>query len=906
MQDTTYANSLIETKLYRPSLPVDMVRRPRLTTWLIRRQQSGPLTLVSAPAGYGKTTLISCWLEYVDCPTAWLSLDEQNNDFEGFLRYFLAALHTIFPDKLLETEALLTSIPLPPLAAIANTLINEINQLKTYFILVLDDYNLIEEQNIHDLVDQLLLHPPPNLHLVIGTRMDPPLSLVTLRAKGSLTEVRIPSLRFNQEESMHLFKKMTGSLIDPDSFAAIDGKAEGWVTGIRLAALAMRHQTGRDVFDQKLTFNNNYVSEYLFSEILAKQAATLSDCMLRTSIPVRFCADLCEELCFQEAKSFEVGSASAVFTGEQFLEWLRASNLFVIPLGDENKWYRYHHLIREFLQQELVRRLGYDEVKHLHAVAGRWYARNDLTDEAFYHLLYSGEFPAAIELVARHRYRMMNRAQWSRLDNWLNLFQEKIVECSPELWMLKTWLAYHKGRRNEIPALLERLDTILADNPEKDASRRLDGEIHTLRSLILFHTGDIEGAVFQAHKALEQTPPELWTVRGLARMYLGGGLLMSGDKSGSLRAIYTAFEQEKSKSERFKANLLLSVCYIHWLSADLHSMQQAAEMSIALCLELGHQQILEISQYQLGCVYYQQDDLPAAEKLFAGVVARPYQNFGTCYADSVCGLSMTYQAQGKEVEARQVIEDAIAFLLHTGNSTQLPYILTLQAEIALQQGNLAAASQWAEKLDTVLPLRPMTLLIETPLTLVKVWLAQDTPASQAKASELLAQLQEYLEGTHNTRFLIDTLVLQALQAQSLGDQEAALAALEQALRLAQAGGFIRVFVDEGSGMARLLAQLKVENDLQSYVEQVRSAFPGLHQTEEALDRGELLGALTGRELQILELLGERLSNKEIATQLVISPGTVKGHTIKIYQKLDVKSRRQAVEKAIALGLIVPM
>jgi len=293
--------------------------------------------------------------------------------------------------------------------------------------------------------------------------------------------------------------------------------------------------------------------------------------------------------------------------------------------------------------------------------------------------------------------------------------------------------------------------------------------------------------------------------------------------------------------------------------------------------------------------------LSAAEALFSWVVERPYQNYDTCYVSSVCGLAMTFQAQGKEAEACQVVEAAIAFLLETGNTTQLPIILALQAEVAFRQRHLPAASQWAVKLDPVPPLVPMSWFLSPHLTLVKVWLAQNTLVSQAKATELLNQLLEYLAGIHNTRFMIETLALQALHLDVLGDQLAALAALEKALQLAQPGGFIRVFVDLGPQMAALLSSLKANKGLQAYVEQIRSAFPG----SQPIIQAELLEPLTNRELQILKLLSEHLTNKEISAQLMISPATVKGHTIKIYQKLDVKGRRQAVEKAIRIGILPP-
>jgi len=355
----------------------------------------------------------------------------------------------------------------------------------------------------------------------------------------------------------------------------------------------------------------------------------------------------------------------------------------------------------------------------------------------------------------------------------------------------------------------------------------------------------------------------------------------------------------------FKATLLAVVCHIYWLAADLHSLQETANKSIALCQELDFREILRNSYDHLGKAKYQQNDLLRAEEIFTSVVDKPYANYGTSYVGSVCGLSMTYQAIGKEVEARQVAEEAVAFLLETGNTTQLPFIHAMQADLALMQGDLAKASQWAASLGSVPPLQPMYGILAPHLTLVRVWLAQDTPQSRAKAGELLTELQEYLERTHNTRFLIETLAMQALLAQAPDDPEAAQATLTQALRLAQAGGFIRVFVDAGPEMARLLSQLKVDDDLRDYVGQIRSAFPALQQTQRALRQGELLDPLTDRELQILELLKERLSNNEIAAQLVISSGTVKGHTIKIYQKLDVNGRRQAVDKAVDLGLLMP-
>lgn len=899
-----YSSSLIETKLHRPPLPVEIVPRPRL---LVRLEQhrGRPLTLVSAPAGYGKSTLINTWLESVDCPSAWLSLDEHDNELEGFLSYFLAAIQTIFPDAMPETDALLMSTPLPPISAIANILINELNQIEEPFILVLDDYHLIETQAIHELMNKLLRHPPRNLHLVLSTRMDPLLPIVTFRAKNQVTEIRTQDLRFNQSETLLLFQKLIETPVDRAAIIEMNAQAEGWVTGLRLAALAMRHRIRQDSLQGELSMHNSYVTGYLMAEILENQTENQTNCMLKTSLLGRFCAGLCEAVCIPGAEPSGDESEGSSFSGVQFLEWLLGSNLFVIPLNDQYEWFRYHQLFRDFLQKELTRRFGTDEIREVHANAGRWFAQNGWVEEALYHLLAAGDTAAAIEVVFQHRYTMLNATQWQRLEKLLNLFSAEVVENSAELWMLKTWLVFHRGKYADLPASLEHLDTILNREPNRNTARRLAGEISCLRSLIAYHVGDSEGTIAEARQALENVPAELWIARILARTYLGAGLLMKGDINGGYHAYYDAFEEEKVQNKHFKATMLMTACHFHWITADLKSMKHAAKRCIALCEEADYQQILGYGNYHLGCVRYQQNRLSAAAELFSNVVARPYLNYGISYINSACGLGMTYQALGREAEAREVTKEAIAFLLETGNTTQLPLALVLQAELALMQGNLPAASQWAAKLDPVPPLIPVPYFFSPHLTLVKVWLAQNTISSRSKADELLNQLEEYLAGINNTRFLIETLALRALLEKANGDKSGALKALERALRLAQPGEFIRLFVDLGTPMAQLLSYLRGDKSLEAYIKRIRSAFPEsqgaiLHQS-----RGDLPAPLTSRELQILELLRYRLSNKEIASQLVISPGTVKGHTIKIYQKLGVKSRRQAVEKAIALGILAP-
>ncbi len=905
MPEAENSSSLIQTKLNRPPLPVDLVPRPHLTTCLEQRRER-PLTLVSAPAGYGKSTLISYWLESVDCPSAWLSLDERDNEIGIFLGYFLAAIETIFPGAMSETKALLMVAPLPPISAMARIMINELNQIEEPFILVLDDYHLIESQIIGDLINELLLHLPRNLQIVLGTRKDPPLDLVSLRAKSQVTEIRIQDLRFNLEEVKQFFHKMVGTSIDWTDIVGIDAETEGWVTGLRLAALAMRHRIGRDSFPGEISAQNRYVTEYLVTEILAKQEYWLSECMLKISILERFCADICEEVCLQGAESHKNELAGSQLSGVGFLEFMQDSNLFVVPLDDQDEWFRYHHLFRHILQQELFSRFSVEQIEELHIAAGHWYAQEGLLEEALNHLLTGGETKAAIKLVSKHRRRLMNAGRWPRLERWLNLFSSEMIEKSAELWMLKTWLVYHHGLWSELPAQLEQLSAIMAGKPDQELANNLTGEINSLKSLVAYHSGDIEGAISMARQALDFLQGDFWIARVLARTYLSISLLLSGDASGGYHAIYDAFQEEKVQSEHLKVTLLMTACYFHWISADLHSAAQAARKSIEICPETDYQSILGYGKYNLARVYYQQNKLAEAEELFASIVAKPYHNFGECYTSSACGLVMTLQAQGNAAKARQVTDVTIAFLLETGNTTQLPFALALQAELDLMQERLPSARKWAEKLNKMPPMVPMAGFIAPNLTLIKVWLAENTPASLNKAAKLLNQIRKYLMSIHHARLQIETLALQALWQDAVGDQPAALVTLEKSLKLAQPGGFIRLFVDLGPQMEVLMSRLNLDRDLQNYIEQIRSVFQESRRETQVLDLEDYPKPLTNREMQILELLKGRLTNKEIASQLVISPGTVKAHTIRIYRKLAVNSRRQAVEKAIALGILYPI
>ena len=855
---------LLQTKFHPPPVPTDMVPREYLTAWLNERPQR-PLTLVSAPAGYGKSTLISSWLETLECPFAWISLDEGENTMTVFLSYLVAAVHSMYPSSLSETQSMLDAPELPPKTVLGTNLVNELDSIQEEYVLILDDLHNIHNLEIHDLLDSLLIHPPSNMHLVICTRMDPPFALDSMRAQNQIKEIRGQDLRFSRSESSKLFLFMLGIPLDAQIEEQIDKRYEGWVTGLRLSALAMRHRVEIGQIFNELPGINRFITDYLMSEILSKQAASLSDRLLKTSILERFNAGLCDAVCWIEngKKSHSRHGYDGIdLHGEIFIEWLRKTNLFVIPLDDEGEWYRYHHLFRDFLQGELERRSDAKEISDLHARASSWYSNAGMVEKALHHALSAGDEKKAVELVSRHRYALMNEARWSRLKRWLDLFPPETVERYPQLLILDMWLIYHRGHYNELGPALTRLSAALNQTKMDDGQfQHLQGEMSAVYSLLSYLSSDPIATIKAATQSIETTPEEAWFIRILPRMCLAGAHQMNGDLGSAYTSFYDGINQEKTISPLLKSSMLATLCHLYWIAADLSGLAQTARQAMHFSEKANSPAFNAWSHYHLGRVDYQQNDLTSAEVHFSSVTDKPYLAYGQCYAQSACGLAMTYQAQGQQEAAREVLEQAASNLIETGNTTLLFLVQACQSELMLMQKDEGAASKWADRIHPLPPFRPEWGIFSPHLTLAKTYLAQNTPSSLKRGKELLDELQAYFEGVHNTRFLIETLLAQAQFHQLEGNGGEASAALEEAIKLAEPGGFIRVFADQDPLMADMLHGLSSKNKHKTYIREILSVFPTGAAAQAQLD---LADPLTAREEEGLRLLLERLSNREIA------------------------------------------
>jgi LuxR family maltose regulon positive regulatory protein len=908
-EDTTFS-PLIRTKLQRPQIVGDLVHRSQLLEHLDQRRQR-PLTLVTAPAGYGKSTLVSCWLEACGLPAAWLSLDETDNDLHLFLSYVLAAVQTVSPAAGKEIQAILNAPQLPPLPILSGSLINELDKIDQAFILTLDDYHVIQNKAIHNLLIEILKHPPHAMHIVLAGRVDPPLPLASLRARGEMTEIRMEDLRFSLEETAEYLQKMMGKTIEDNIVSLLEEKSEGWITGLRLATLSLRYTDDLERALADLPDANHYISDYFVEEILSQQPTAMQDYLLATSILDRFCAPLCDAVCISDT-----ASGSCEINGQDFLQLLNKSNLFIIRLDDEGRWFRYHHLFKNLLKRRIIRRFKQEDLRVLHSKASTWFAENGHFEEAIQHALTGGDLGGAVEIVGRARHDLMNSDQWHRLERWLKLFSHEAVQQYPDLILLRCWLdLYHWYRLDYLVKDLDRadlqLETSALNAREVDS---LKAEVAAMRSNLAYWTLNPSHGVALAKQVLRDSPGGHECVQSTALLGYGALYQMLGEVQQGERVLWDYMDDGRFNSQSSRARLMFSMCIVYWSEADTRKLLQAATGLRDISLRYEQSWSLSFAHYFLGLFYYECNELTDAVAQFEIIVGNPYrfpiQNVTHC----AFLLSLSYQALGSPDRAREVADSIAKLTFERGNRMFIDLAEAFQADLDLRQGRIAQADQWARAFVAPAP-HGMQRLYNAELTSIRVMLARNTPQSLKSAAEQLDPMHKLLDQIHHRRLMIDVLGMQASLSDAMGQESTAFEKLSEALTLAEPGGFIRPFLDLGNQMGDLLKRFAKQNPDLKYTERILAAFsneetgmgPEVSDDQSAprafLSNPALVEPLTNREIEILLILPKRLSNQEIAEMLFISPETVKRHLYNIYQKLDVKNRRQAIVKAKSLGIL---
>ncbi len=880
--------TLIEAKLRTPRLREGYVTRPRLLTQLDHGLGHG-LILVSAPAGYGKTSLAADWLHQRPAlKTAWISLDENDNDLDVFLRYLTTAVHNTFPQErpCTNTQALLNAPQSPTLETITNTLINDLTQLPNPLLLTLDDYHLITLPAIQQMMAALVRHLPPALQLLLITRIDPALPLLTRRrAQQLLSEIRAADLRFALPEARAILTQTTGAEVDEETAVLLEEQTEGWIIGLQLAGISLRGQEDPAAFAR--TFqerSHRLIMDFLLDEVLARQPRAVMEFLLKTAVLERFCDSLCQAV---------VGR----YGQESLLARLVQADLFLISLDEQGTWYRYHHLFRELLQRRLAQEWPQEEIAALHRHAGQWLAANGFTEAALRHLLKADDVETAVTLIEAQRHEILNRGEMHRLTRWLALLPQNIVRQRPALLQIKAWILRWQAKYQAIPALLQQAEALLETDKATSESANLDilhGERDALRSEIAFFQNDFPRCSTLAQSALELLPPHCSYARGLAALFKLIGQQSLGQTEAALEKLYVWLEEDRFQHYAARYCLMLAAGAIYGMVGDLKRLEQIGQHLLQAGLAKEHPLSITWASHFLGHAYYQWNRLEEAAAHWSTVAKWPYQANFLVYHDAMLGLGLVYHSQGDETQAQQTLDTLTQVMLEINQIQFTPQVESFRTRLALLRGEVGTAVHW---LQTGLKPARMSLWFweANDITHVKVLIAQGTAVSYQEATDLLTSCQQYAEETASVWLLIQIWALWALLAQAQGKQEAALDAAKHAVHLAEPGGYLRLFVELGAEMAELLAQLAARGVAPAYIDRILAVYRADQSLEE--------DTLTSRELEVLALLQKGLSDKEIAERLVLSVLTVKKHNRHIYQKLGVNGRRQAAAKAKTLNLL---
>ena len=922
MAATDLGVSLLRTKIHRPAVDDDHIHRPSLLARLDRHRHR-PLTLISAPAGYGKSTLASCWLASADDPGAWVSLDENDNDPRFFLAYVVAAVHSIFPGILPKTQTLLNAPTLPPVSVLAPSLINELDAIDAAFILVLDDYHVIKDKVVHDLLSQILKHPPAPMHLVLTSRYEPPLSIASFRAHRQMTEIRARDLRFSLSDTIAYLKQALGTAEIEDIAIELEIKTEGWITGIHLAVLSLRqlceadpcapNLTGNNQQDaispclSQLPENNRFIMDYFIAEIFTRQPAHVRNMLLRTAILKQFDAELCEAMC---AGSRE--GESPAMSGGEFISWLNRSNLFVIALDNEGRWFRYHHLFQQLLIRLLKKEFSEAAIAALHQNASAWLDRHERVSDAIDHALASGDVRAAAQVLERQRHTVLNNDNWPLLESWIARFPEDCQPSQPAILIAKAWLANFRGAIWAIPPILEGLDS-LRQNEALDPS--LEGEIEFFKAVVLFWNGRIGESLDRVQPALGSIDKNRTGAQNEMDIYFATASQMLGRGQSVIQKYQQAVYQQAKDGPR-KARLIGCLVFVHLLSGDLAAALPWVRTLRDMGTHTQNQYVTAWGEYLLGYIHYQRNDLKTAVRHFSKAIEWRFFMDLNSPIDNYAGLALAYQAMQHPREANETIGHMMEFTQQSTSIDLTNLALAVKAEVMLSRGDPASAAQQFGGLHGSIDNSPMLFwMVEPRITRFRTLLAQASTEIQHKIDEHLDGLLQLAQATHNIPQTIAILNLQAMACKKLNDTRLAVTLLKQSLKLAQPGGWVRPFVVPGPEMRSLFDCLNRNEFNGSYVDAIITALDdektGLSgtvstpQTPSSLASAEYNPAapLTQREIDILDLLKGRLSNQEIADTLFISPETVKRHLYNIYKKLSVKNRREASAKITALNIL---
>ncbi|MDD5467578.1 MAG: LuxR C-terminal-related transcriptional regulator [Anaerolineales bacterium] len=875
----------LETKFHIPTWRRGDLSRPRL----LERLQTGldqgrKFTLISAPAGYGKTTLVAEWLNRVGMPFTWLSLDKGDDEPLRFFTYFVVALQRIDENIGKELTHALQAGQLPPLETLVASLVNDIAEVGSHFLYVLDDFQMLQDKVICDGLNGLVAYQPPQLHLVIVTREDPPLPLARLRAKNQMTEIRASDLRFSEMEIGQFLQERMGLSLSPQDIATLENRTEGWVAGLQLAGLSMRGRENPSEFVATLSSSNRFILGYLIDEVLQCQPPEVQNFLLQTSILSKLNGDLC-------------GAVTGQADSDTRLEGLLAANLFLIPLDDEQRWYRYHHLFADLLTNQL--RHAHPELPtELHRRASRWYETQAMHTDAIEHAIAASDYARAISLLEEHAWGLLNQGYTRLIETWMQSIPADWHSRSARINLSFAWIHLLRGNFGQVLPYLDQVEAILAIlGPKAQETTAIQAEYLALQSNLLQVQGKIAESAESATRALQLADLSNLKVLGLAWLGLGSAYRQAADFDKAANALQNAIQT--SRASENSVTEMLAVSHLTLMSIQHGRLRLAAEAaSQVMDREVTLQPIAGAVYGALGLVALEWNQMEKAhEHLLRGIKLSAFLGHNASLIYTKVTLARLFQSQSDLESAAKTVGEAVELfqrgapgwvrpeLIHRQVCLALALENPSQAEMILRQSGVSSQDEVSHQTDSI------------HLAYLRLWMVQH----KDKSLDLAQRIVTAAQASQRNGITLQALMLGALLQFDVGEIESSLEWLVRALALAEPEGYIRIFVDEGAPMAALLRHACERGIHPDYACQLLSLFPALEQPPRS--SAELIEQLTERELEVLSLLAEGLKYAEIAERLVVSVNTVRYHIKGIYSKLGVDRLAKALEQARQLGLL---
>jgi len=885
---------MLTTKLRPPPVTSDHVLRKAVISRLEDNRHL-PLTLISAPAGYGKSITISQWLDHYKVSFAWLSIDKEHNHIQSFLHSLLTACRMVSPGSMKNLVALIDCLDLPTVKAISEVIIEGIEEIREDITVVLDDYHLINNLSIHELINELLRFGPQNLHLVIITRRDPPLNLKKLRAYGQINELRINDLALTSVEVKRLLKLLTGHEHSQEAISQFEQITEGWIVGLRMIAYLINSQEDVDLLVLGRLADWTTIADFFAEEVLNSLPDHIQKLLLETALLDHFCVDIIDYIHESDI-------------GKEFMEYLLHSNLFLIPLDKQNTWFRYHHIFRDVIKKSLQPTLSEDEIQKLFSRACGWMKKKNLYTEAIGYALEGNKIDEAIEIIDTHRHKLLNEEKFSTIQGWLQMLPEDVVDQQASLLLARAEIADSKTH-----ALNKEMDLVQAEqlirimDSDSEVAGFLEGELKSIMSIMHYMRMDYKQSLADAEQALKILPRQYRYCHNMSMIFKTFSLHGLGQVDDGLATIEKYINEISEPDYYERARLLALKCSLHVIQGNIDKIKKTASIGRPDSLKRN----MAISMIWFDCFLSMAD----------------YESNSlhrhTSYRDTI----LLYRYAGRPYFILHIYFIQVLFKLAQGNTNEVDILIkeidqyrngynfpamdnlykAFQVEVSLRQNNFKEA--WIHSKGCNFDDYPPIYFYYFPqLSRIKLLIYSEN-GDKKLAAKLLKKWITIARDSHNINFLIQALVLQSLLYALLEQREVARQTLIEVIDIARPLGYKRTFLDAGPIMHKLLIELDTSED-DEYLPQLILDFqndllnPDIHQksiTAENNSAGQELDPLSDREIQLLQMVSEGLRNKEIADKLFLSVDSIKKYLYLTYQKLGVSNRVQAIAKAKEKG-----